>query len=76
MPALVVVTEAALANRTRRFDEPSLTTPTGQSLLCDMHAAEDRGEPATAQVKAGLSQSTCPTCHTAFLYKGRLPDGT
>jgi hypothetical protein len=60
------LTVAHVENRPREFnDGPAADIPAVE--LCDYCAAQDRGEPPTDVVNAGLRQKTCPVCHTDAL---------
>src|SRR4051812_20377332 len=71
-----VVTQAAIANRVREFDDSPIEYETGEVLLCAFGAAKDRNAPAADAVKAGLAQNTCAVCHVSFLHKGQLHEAT
>jgi hypothetical protein len=63
-----VVTDAHIAGEPRRFEsKPVAAAPAGDFDVCDFCAAKAAELDPLQVVKAGLSQQTCPSCHTEFL---------
>ena len=71
-----VVTDAHLAGEPRRFDSrPVYELPCDEFNTCDFCAASAAGLGPLQAVQAGLSQQTCPACHTEFLSQHGLWPG-
>ena len=63
-----VVTASHLAGELRAFDSQPVDGPPDRELdTCDLCAPRAAGLGPLQAVQAGLSQQTCPHCHTEFL---------
>ena len=63
-----VVTQAHLDGQPRTFESKAVSElPDSEFDVCDFCAAGKANSNPIEVAKAGLSQQTCPNCHTEFL---------
>lgn len=62
-----VITEKRVNGKRREYDDGAVTKINAEVQLCDLCISKDDKERLDIQMGRGLSQKTCPKCHTEFL---------
>ncbi len=62
-----VITEKRSRGGRREFEDDAAIAPNAEVQPCDYCLSKDDMERLDIQVGRGLSQKTCPKCHTEFL---------
>jgi hypothetical protein len=63
-----VITMKRMVGGRREFDDlPVTSIPLNEIQPCDLCISKEGNEKLNKQISIGLSQRTCPNCHTDFL---------